>query len=96
MPNIFGIVDDNLVIGYGDDGTDHDAMVQKVLQRCEEVTLKLNKEKCHFRCTSIPFFREVILRRGVKPDPKKIKALMDMAPPNNEKVLQAFLALLTT
>ena len=60
MPNIFGIVDDILVIGYDDNGTDHDAVVHKVLQRCEEVNLKSNKEKCHFRYTSIPFFEALV------------------------------------
>ena len=94
MPNVFGITDDMLVIGYDDDGTDRDAMVHKVLQRCEEVNLKLNKEKCYFRCTSIPFFGEVILRRGVQPDPQKFKALIDMPPPNNKKELQAFLGII--
>ena len=56
MLNVFGIRDDILVIGYDEDGADHDAAVHKVLQWCEEVNLKLNTEKCHFRCTSIPFF----------------------------------------
>ena len=83
-------MDDILVAGYNNDGTDHNATVCKVLKRCEEVNLKLNKEKCHFRCLSIPFFREVISRRGVQPGPQKIKALMDMPPPNNKKELQAF------
>ena len=87
MPNVFGITDGMLVIGYNDDGTDHDAMMHKVLQRCEEVIFKLNKEKCHFRCTSIPFFGEVILKKGLQPDPQKIKALMDMPPPNNKTEL---------
>ena len=64
----FGIVDDILVTGYNYDGIDHDVMAHKVLQRCEEVNLKLNIEKCHFSCTSIPFFGEVVLRR-VQPDP---------------------------
>ena len=63
-------------------------------QRCKEVNLKLNKEKCHFRCTSIPFFGEVISRRRVQPDPQTIKALMDMPPPNNKKELQAFLGII--
>ena len=36
---------------------------------------------------------EVILRRGVQPDPQKIKALTDMAAPNNKKELQAFLGI---
>ena len=94
MKNIFGIAGDILVIGYNDDGTDHDVMVQKVLQRCKEVNLKLNKEKCHFRCTSIPFFGEGLSRRGVQPDPQKIKALMDMPPPNNKNELQAFLGII--
>ena len=39
----FGITENILVIGYDDDSTDHNAMVHKVLQRCEEVNLKLNK-----------------------------------------------------
>ena len=83
--NILGITNDILVIGYNDNGTDHNAMVYKVIQRCEEVNLKLNKEKCHFRCTSIPFFGEVISRKEVQPDPQKIKAFMDMPAPNKKK-----------
>ena len=31
VPNIFGIVDDILVIGYDENGADHDAAVHKVL-----------------------------------------------------------------
>ena len=66
MPNVFGIADDILVIGYDENGADHDATVHNVLWQCEEVNLKLNKEKCHFRCMSIPFFGEVLLRDGVQ------------------------------
>ena len=93
MPNIYGIADDIWVIGYEDNGTYHDTVVHKVVQRCEEVNVKLNKEKCHFRCTSIPFFGNVMLRR-VQPDPQKIKALTDMPAPNNMKELQAFLGII--
>ena len=60
MPNVFGIADNIIVIGYDVDGADFDAAVHKVLQWCKEVNLKLNKEKCHFRCTTIPFFGKVI------------------------------------
>ena len=56
MPNVFGIVDDILVVGYDDNGRDHDETIQKVLQRCREVNLKLIKDKCHFRCTSVLLF----------------------------------------
>ena len=75
IPNVFGIMDDILINGYDNDGTDHNETVCKVLQKCKEVNLKLNKEKCQFRYISIPFFREVISRRGVQPDPQKLKPL---------------------
>ena len=69
MLNVFGITDDILVVGYGDDdGRDHNKTVWKVLQRCSEVNLKLNKDKEHFRCISIPFIGEVILRNAVQLD----------------------------
>ena len=93
MPNVFGIVDDILVIGY--DKIEQTMMkVHKVLRWCKEVNLKLNKDKCHFRCTSILFFGEVVSREGVQPDPQKIKVLTDMPAPKNKKELQAFLGII--
>ena len=71
MPNGFGIADDILVIGYDEDGTDHDEAVYDVLRQCQEVSLKLNKDKCHFRCMSLLFFGKVVSREGVQPDPHK-------------------------
>ena len=65
MPNVFGIAEDILVIGYCKDEADHDEAVCKVLKWCQDVNLKPNKEKCHFRCTSIPFFGEVMSRQGI-------------------------------
>ena len=83
-------MDDILVIRYDEDGTDHNAAVHKVLQWCEEVNLKLNEGKCHFRCMSKLFFGEVISREEVQPDQQKVKALTGMLAPNNKKELQAF------
>ena len=44
MPNVFGIANDILVAGYDADGKDHDETVLRVLQRCRQVNLKLNKD----------------------------------------------------
>ena len=94
MPNVFGTADDTLVTGYNKDGTDHDEVVYKVLKQCQDVNLKLNKEKCHFRCTSIPLFGEVVSRQGIQPDPQKVRALTEMLVPKNKKELQAFLGII--
>ena len=46
MPNVFGIADDVLVVGYDEDGIDHNEAVYNVLRQCKVVNLKLNKDKC--------------------------------------------------
>ena len=56
LPNMFGIADDTLVVGYDDYDRDHDNTLRRVLQICREVNLKLYKEKSHFRCFSVAFF----------------------------------------
>ena len=94
VPNIFGIADDILVIGYDKDGIDHDGTVYKVLRQCQDVNLKLNKDKCHFRCTSISFFSEIVSRDGMQLDLKKINALTEMPAPKNKKELQTFLGII--
>ena len=94
MPNVFGIADGILVIGYDRNRADHDETVYSVLRQCQDVNLKLNKEKCHFRCTSIPFFGEVVLREGIQPDLQKVRALTEMPVPKNKKRLQAFLGII--
>ena len=50
IPNVFGIAENILVIGYDKDGADHDEAVYSVLEQCQNVNLKLNKDKCHIRC----------------------------------------------
>ena len=94
MPNVLGIADDILVIGYDKDGTDHEEAVYKLLKQCQDVNLKSNKDKCHFRCTLIPFFDEVMSREGIQLDPQKIRPLTKMPAPKNKKELQAFLGII--
>ena len=91
LPNVFGIVDDILVVGHDSDDKDHGKTSWWVLQICRHVNLKLSKDKCPFRCTSVLFFGDLISRLGVQPNPQKLKALNDMLPPKTKKYLQAFI-----
>ena len=43
-----------------------------------------------------PFFEEVIWGDGSSPDPRKLKALMDMPPPKYKKDLQSFLGMINS
>ena len=93
-PNVFGIADDILITGFKELCRDYDETVNKVLKILWKASLKLNNNKCHFRCTSIVFFGEIISRDGISPDPRKLKALMDMSPPRCKKELQSFLCMI--
>ena len=83
--NVFDIADDILVVGYEADGKDHDKILRRVVKMCKQVNLKLNKDKCHFRCTSVQLFGEIISRQGMKLDTQMLKDLMEMPPPKTEK-----------
>ena len=82
--NVFGIADDILMIVYDKDRTDHDEAVYSVLEQCQDINLNLNKDKCHFRCTSILFFGKVFSRKGVQQDPPKVRVLTEMPAPKNK------------
>ena len=90
IPNVFGIADDLIVVGFSEDGHDHD---QAVLPRAREKGPRLNPDKLKVRAREIPFFGQIIGKDGVRPDPAKIAAINNMKPPSNTKELQSFLGL---
>ena len=84
-------VDDIIVHGKDDD--DHDETVVKMLNRCREVGLKLNKSKCVMGVTELVFIGDLLTNEGVKPDPSKIDAIVNMDRPIDKPGLQRFLGM---
>ena len=72
-PIIFSIADDILIAGFDKHDRDYNTTLDKALRIYRQVNMKLNKDKCLFRCTSIPFFDEVIPLQGVSPIPEMYK-----------------------
>ena len=60
MQNVFGIADNILIACFDKQDKDHDETLEKVLWACGWENLKLNKDKCPFRCPSICSFHEII------------------------------------
>ena len=58
---------------------------------CRKANQKLNKEMCYFRCASSPFIGKVKSWDASSPDPRKLKALIDMPPPKCTKELKSLL-----
>ena len=84
------IVDDVLIVGDSSKtGTEnHDRQLIQVLNKCHEISLKLNADKCIFKSTQVLFFRHLVTSMGLKPDPKKIEAIVQMPVPQNKVQLQ--------
>ena len=70
LPNVFGTADDILIVGCG--GTSHDRIIHRKLHVCRKENLNFSKDECHCRCTSFPFFEEIISMYGVQPDPGEL------------------------
>ena len=54
----------------------HDANLLKLLERCWENNLKLNREKLQLKCTETPFIGHLLTPEGIKPDPGKLEAVL--------------------
>ncbi|XP_060874020.1 uncharacterized protein K02A2.6-like [Metopolophium dirhodum] len=89
------------VIVYIDDliitGTtleEHNQRLKKVLDRAREVNLKFNKSKCIIGVTKVKFLGHVFNSERVKPDPDKIKVIVNIPSPKSVKDLQRFLGMI--
>ncbi|KAK2720320.1 hypothetical protein QYM36_004265 [Artemia franciscana] len=84
------IVDDILVSGKDEE---HDENLRKVLETAREVGVRFNPEKCIFGSTSVPCFGHLITADGIKPDPSKVQAIIEMPHPSNKDELATFLGM---
>ena len=50
--------------------------------------MKLNPSKCAFRVSSGKFLGFMVSHRGIKANPDKIQAILDMKPPRSIKEIQ--------
>ena len=70
---------------------EHDERLSKVLQHLQELSMTLNSEKCYFAQTSVKFLGHVVDSSGIKPDPGKVSAILDMPAPGNVGDVRQFL-----
>ena len=84
-------MDDILIIGK--DQAEHDKRLKQVLDRLVERKLTLNLEKCLFSQSRLQYLGQIIDSDRIRKDPSKIKAITDMAEPQNIADLRRFLGL---
>jgi len=75
--------------------TQHDSYLMQVLKRARNRNLKLNRNKCQIKKDAITYIGHILSKDGVKPDPKKIEAIVNTPCPDSREELQRFLGMLT-
>ena len=55
----------------------------KLLERCRERNLKLNRGKLQLKCTETPFIGHVQTPEGIKPDPRMVEAVLKVERPSD-------------
>ena len=87
------IVDD--IIVWGKDIQEHDDRLKKVFERAKSWNLKLSTAKCQFRTEEIEYVGHKVTKDGLKAEPEKVRAVINMKISENIKELQTFLGFIT-
>ena len=88
VPRILGIADD--IVTHGPTENTHDGTVLILCETARLNNLSLNSKKIQFKSTDCKFFGHRLTPDGIKVDPKKIEAIIQIDPPQNVANLQSF------
>ena len=85
------IADDMIVTAA--DCQEHDLILCKVLERARQKGVKFNKDKIHFKVSEVEYMGNLVSAEGLKPDPKKVEAIVNMPKPSDVAALQRLLGM---
>jgi len=78
---------DNIVI-YVASLEEHERKYNLLIEWLRKADLKLQPDKCEFLKTEVTYLRHIISKDGVKPDPKKLKAVGQFPRPKIQQKYQ--------
>ena len=88
VSRVLGIADD--IVIHGPTENIHNDTVLILCETARLNNLSLNSKKMQFKSTDCKFFGHRLTLDGIKVDPKKIEAIIQMNPPQNVANLQSF------
>ena len=94
IPSVKNIADD--IIIFGKDRKEHDIALEACLKRLLDLNIKAKGEKCKFLQQEIKFYGLIFTEKGTRPDPERVKHLLDTAPPQNASEVRSFLGMANT
>src|SRR6266498_3112914 len=68
--------------------------MRKVLEALRQVRLKLKLEKCEFVKKQLKYLSFIVGEFGIKPDPEKVRAIVDQPASTNQTQIRSFLRMI--
>ena len=84
-------IDDILV--YSKDAEEHEQHLRIVMETLREKKLNTKLSKCDFWLKKVSFLGHIVSAEGIRVDPIKIKAVVNLKPPRNVTEVRSFLGL---
>ena len=76
------VIADDLIIAARNE-IEHDAIMLRVLQRAHRENVVLNAGKIQFKVTTVTYMGNIVTKDGMRPDPDKIEAIVNMPKPTD-------------
>jgi hypothetical protein len=88
----FNYLDD--LICYSATTEEHAEKFERIFQRLEQANFKIQPSKCVFATYTVEYLGHILTKEGVKPDPRKIRAVGEYpTPPRRFRDVRAFIGL---
>ena len=84
-------MDDILV--FGANQVEHDQRLISTLEQIKAARMTLNKDKCKFGVSTVRFLGHIVDKGGVRANPDKISAIVDLTPPKDLAELCRFMGM---
>ena len=91
LKGVCNISDDILV--YGRTPDEHNTNLRICFQRIKDKGLTLNKTKCVFSKSSLDFLGHTFTEGGMRVDPKKVEAVVNLSNPSNQTEIRSLLGM---
>ena len=91
LKGVVCLMDDVLV--FGSNQAEHDQRLIVTLERIKAAGVTLNKDKCKFSVNSVKFLGHIVNKEGIRADPEKTSAILNMTSPQNVSELRRFMGM---
>ena len=72
---------------------EHDQILRQVLERANQKNIKLNFDKLQLRMKEVRYLGTMVTPQGIKPDPMKVSAIVEMTSPTDKAGIRRLLGM---